>query len=568
MVILAKTKLIEALREHPALQETLVSLSPRFHLLKNEAVFRMVSRWATFGDVARMGDLSICEVLHTVNLAIGAEQDLFANAPECIRERRAPEALAQERPAWVEAASCANILDVRKRDDFFLPEVLQAIHALEENQRLQIVQDFYPAPLIEMLREEGYESFYEAASFHEHVLYVRGKPQQAEKEWAAERETFPVLDTAAWGKDFLSSLVREAEALKPGQGFRLALQASPQPLVNTLETLGLEAVIDRTAEGKYLVSFYKKAQPAPEGAPALMRKVPLVIQSATPVVYPLLMRMLESKRLMRAIRVEELKVWDKTEKHLGWIVNKKADISFSAVAAVAKLYQKGLDIKMTAIAVWDNFYILSRGFEAQTFGDLRGRKIYLPLIKAAPPYAVTTFLMSRLGYDPQEFTFVFGKPFGRPDDIKAQLLSGEAEVGLLREPEASFAIHEGGGLIREAIAYRDLWENLFPGQGNLPNAGLLFKGEILREYPDLAEMFMEETAQAAAWVEENPEASARMIAEMMGVSPQAAERFLSRVHLEVVPSRQVLDEVMHYIEVLNKAGYGGKPFGEIRPLFD
>jgi NitT/TauT family transport system substrate-binding protein len=565
VVILAKTKVKEAIERFPELKATLIGLSPRFRLLNNNAVFTMVSRWATFGDVARMGDLSICEVLHKVNAAIGAEKELLSRAPDCIKDREERHLFSEEPPEWTRNIHAT--MDVRGREDFFLPEVLEAIRVLKEGETLKVTNDFYPAPLIEMLYEEGYEIFYEAPSFHEHIVYVLGKSSTSSPAWAPKKETFPLLDTAAWGKDFFSSLVREAEALAPGNGFYILLKTPPDPIINTVETLGFESLTEKTAEGAYKVFFYKTATRI-EGAPALMRKVPLVIQSATPVVYPILMRMLESKRLMRAIRVDELKIWDKTEKHLGWIVNKKADISFSAVAAVAKLYQKGLDIKMTAIAVWDNFFILTRGFKAKDFGDLQGRKIYLPLIKAAPPYAVTTFLMSKFGYDPNTFEFVFGKPFGRPEDIKAQLLSGEAEVALLREPEASFTIHEGEGIVHEAIAYRDLWETLFPGQGNLPNAGLLFKGEILRNYPDLAEMFMEETKDAAIWVNENREESARMIAEVMNVSTDAAARFLSRAHLEVIPSSEVLNHVMHYIDVLNKSGYGGKPFGEIRPLFD
>lgn len=567
MVILAKTKVKEAVEKYPALKETLAALSPKFQILNNKAVFDTVSRWVTFGDMARMGDLSICEVLHKVNAAISAEKELLEHAPDCIKDRDARRVFSEERPEWVEALPRERALDIRSREDFFLPEVLKAIRLLEEGEGLKIINDFYPAPLVEMLSEEGYEIFYESPSFHEHILYILGKPHPSALDWKSGKEDFPILDSEAWGKDFFSSLVREAEATPPGAGFRLLLKMPPQAVVNTIETLGFESLTEETPEGAYLVSFYKP-ETRIEGAPALMRKIPLVIQSATPVVYPILMRMLESRRLMREIRVDELKIWDKTEKHLGWIVNKKADISFSAVAAVAKLYQKGLDIKMTAIAVWDNFFILTRGFKAEDFGALKGREIYLPLIKAAPPYAVTTFLLSKLGYDVDDFRFVFGKPFGRPEDIKNQLLRGEAEVGLLREPEASLAIHEGEGLIQESIAYRDLWEGLFPGRGNLPNAGLLFKGEILRNHPDLAELFMEETRLAAIWANENREESARQIAEVMHVSEAAAARFLSRAHLEVFRSKDVLDDVMHYIDVLNKAGYGGKPFGEIRPLFD
>ncbi len=564
MVILAHTKVQEALKAHPELRDALRDLSPKFRLLDNPAVFNLVGRWATFADVARMGGLSVCEVLHRLNRALGTEDALFEQAPECILEPLPTVTTAAHPPAWVTEAQAVTVLDVRQREDFFLPEVLEALQQLPADGVLKIVHVFYPAPLIGMLQEDGYDWFYENPSFHEHILYVRRSQPTAE--WHAQREAFPVADTAAWGKDFLSRLVQEAEALPAGQGFRLRVQANPAAFVNTVETLGLESLVEENADGGYTVSFYKPAS-APRRAPALHQPVPLVIQSATPVVYPVLMRLLESRRLMREIRVEELKVWDKTEKHLGWIVNKKADISFSAVAAVAKLYTKGLDIKMKAIVVWDNFFILTRLPDVRDFGDLREHAIHLPLIPAAPPAAVTRFLMQQTGYDPDAFQLAFGKPFGRPEEIKDKLVRGEIDVALLREPEASLAIYEGEGAVREAIAYRDIWNALFPGQGDLPNAGLLFAGKVLREYPDIAEMFEEEARAATQWVRENPQASARMIAEVMGVPVGAAERFLQRAHLEYRASEDVLEHIMHYLDVLNKAGYGGKPFGELRPLF-
>ncbi len=567
MVILARTKVKDAVEKYPELKEILLSLSPKFKLLNNDAVFKMVSKWATFGDVARIGGLSICELLHEINATIGTEEDLLKHAPECITEKEKQPELPAKHPDWMQEARGLVLMDVRNRDNFFFPEVLGHLTGLKEGQILKVVNAFYPAPLIEMLKEEGYDIFYESPSFHEHILYVRGRGRLVEGSWQEMKEWFPLLDATVWGKDFFPMLIQEAESVLPGSGFRLELRMPPGPVVNTVETLGFESFVEEKRQGEYALYFYRSVGKV-EGAPAVMHRVPLVIQSATPVVYPIIMRMLESKRLMREIKVEELKIWDKTEKHLGWIVNRKADISFSAVAAVAKLYQKGLDIKMTSIVVWDNFFILTRGLVARDFSGLKGHDIYLPLIKAAPPYAVTIFLMQKLEYDPADFRFVFGKPFGRPEEIKDKLMHGEADVALLREPEASFAIHEGKGDIRESMAYRDIWEKMFPGQGNLPNAGILFKGEVLRSYPDLSEMFLEEAADAVQWVNGNQSEAAMMVADLMGVSQEEAEFFLSRVHLEAKPSKVVLDHVMHYIDVLNKAGYGGKPFGEIRSLFD
>ncbi len=567
MVILASTRVKDALEKYPQLKEVLISLSPKFKKLNNSLIFKAVARWATFADVAKIGGLSLCEVLHRLNREVGTEEELAKHAPDCLREVVGKTLPEGEKPDWVKEAKQIVVMDVRDRDDFFFPEILRSLRSLERDQILKVVNDFYPAPLINMLQEEGYSFHYENPSFNTHILYVNPKEEGEEKNWLERKEEFEVLDVRGWREDPFSAIIKKANETPPGEGFRIIQYFLPTPLINMIEPLGFEVHIEKRGPLEHHVYFYKKKEVKRERKKTLSGRVPLVIQSATPVVYPIIMRLLQSKRLMDLIKIEELKIWDKTEKHLGWIINGRADISFSAVAAVAKLYQKGLDIKMKAVVVWDNFFILTRGFEARDFGDLRGKPIHLPLIKAAPPYAVTTFLMKALGYDPEEFEFAFGNPFGRPADIKEMLVKGEAEVGLLREPEASFAIFEGKGQVKEAIRYADLWEKLFPGKGNLPNAGILFKGEVLREYPEVSRIFLEEAEKAIDWVVKNPSQAARLSYEIMGIVPEEAELFLKRVTFKYAPSERVIDHITHYIDVLNKAGYGGKPFGELRDLF-
>ncbi len=565
MVILAKTKIKDALDAHPELKEVLKSLSPKFSRLDNPIIFRMVSKWATFSDVARIGGLSVCEILHAVNKAIGSEAELAENAPECIKEK-VPEDTKSEKPDWVKDAKQTVLMDVRNRSDFFLPEVLSAIGRLEKDQVLLVINSFYPGPLVNMIKEKGNDSYYEEVSPSEHRLYIRGAEKKVDENWLDKKDEFEIIDVRRWREDPFSELIKLANETPQGEGFRLIQKFVPTPLINMIEPLGYETHVEQKGMFEHHIYFYRK-----EAAKTKKRivgdRVPLVIQSATPVVYPIIMKLLQSGELMSRIKIEELKVWDKTEKHLAWIVNKKADISFSAVAAVAKLYQKGLDIKMKSIVVWDNFYILTRGYKAENFGDLKGHKIYLPLIKAAPPYAVTTFLMKELGYDPNDFEFAFGNPFGRPEEIKQMFVNGEIDTALLREPEASFALFESGEDAHVSIAYKDIWEKLYPGKGNLPNAGILFKGEILREYPDIAEIFLKETARAVEWVNANPEEAAKLSYDIMRVKPEAVELFLSRVHFDFKNSKDVVDDVSHYLHVLNEAGYGKREFGDLEELF-
>jgi energy-coupling factor transporter ATP-binding protein EcfA2 len=111
------------------------------------------------------------------------------------------------------------------------------------------------------------------------------------------------------------------------------------------------------------------------------------------------------------------------------------------------------------------------------------------------------------------------------DDVEDGPIIGEIDTALLREPEASFALYETGKDGQVSIAYKDLWEQIYPGKGNLPNAGVLFKGEILRDYPELAEIFLQETEKAVEWVKANPKESAKISYDIMGVTPEEAELF-------------------------------------------
>ncbi len=563
MVITASTKVKEMLEKYPELREELIKISPKFQKLNNKFIYNTVARWATVGDIARIGKISICELLHTLNSKIGMEKELMKIAPDCIKEEELK--ISKEKPDWLEDAREIIVEDVREREDFFFVEIMQRVKSLHRGEVLKIVNSFFPAPLVNLLKEEGYQIYIEEKGPEEYEVYVKWKKKDFEN-WLDRKEEFEVMDVRGWRKDPFSAIIKKAHDLPEGEGFKIIQYFVPRPLINMLEPMGFEVHIEKKGPLENHVYFFKKPQEKKKKKIEEGR-IPLVIQSATPVVYPLIMRLLQSDRLMRKIKIEELKIWRETEKHLGWIVNKKADISFSAVAAVAKLFMKELDIKMKAIVLWDNFFMMTNNPEIRSFDDLKGKEIYLPLINTAPPYAVTLFILRQLGYDPGDFRFKFGHPFGRPDEIKDMLIKGKIEAGLLREPEASFAIFESRGKVREAFAYRDLWKKIFPEQGNLPNAGVVFKGEVLREYPSIVELFLEETLDAINWINAHREEAAAMSYELMGIPEEEVKLFLSRVHYDFKPSEEVIDEITNYINVLNREGYGGKPFGDLKDLF-
>ena len=549
MIILAKTKISVAINKHPELKKVLMDMSPKFSKLENNKIFRIVSKWATFSDVAKVGKISICELLHTLNNEIGNEDKLYLSFPECIKELE--KEIKTVKPQWIDEIKQLIIFDVRELDSFFLPKIIEKQKKLKKDQALQVINDFDPIPLKRMLEENGDTFYLEELKNGEFHLFVKYKKAEklTNENWKDNIEEFEEINAIGMKEDPFELIVKKAQSLEQGEGFVLKQMFEPTPLINMLTGMGFEYFSEQKETFRFLIYFFKTVTNGDESNKQT-DKISVIIQSATPITYPIIMKMLQSKRLMDKIEIKELKVWEETEKHMAWVMNKKADITFTAVAAAAKLYLSGVDIKMYSINIWDNFHLLTRGYDAKNFEDLKGHKIHVPLFKQAPPMIMTKHLIEAKGYNIDDFEFAFGNPFGRPEEIKNDFISGKCDTVLLREPEASYAMYNAKDAY-ESISYSQLWEEDGNKIGNIPNAGLIFKGEFLREHSDVAKVFVEELEKATKWVVENKKAAAEMAFDIMKHKPGEVELFLNRAHFEHVKSDEILDEIVHYLQVLN-----------------
>ena len=553
MIIKGDTKIKTALEKHPELKDVLISYSSKFKKLNNKFIFNTVARWATFNDVAKIGKISICDLLHTVNTAIGEEENLEKIFPECIKEDND---LEQEyKPEWYDEIKQFVIYDVRDDEGYFFPKIIERLKQLKPAQALTVINGFDPLPLKRMFEEKGDKYYSEKINNNEFHFTILPSENDLginpEIDWKKQLDRFPELNVIGMPEDPFELIMKNAQSIKPGQGFVLIQVFQPVPLVNMLNQMGLEDYTEEDKENRnFRIYFYKT--PTKSNIKITGEKVPLVIQSATPITYPIIMRMLQSDELMRKIDIKELKVWEETEKHMAWIVNKKADITFSAVAAATKLYAVGADIKMVSVDIWDNFYLLTNGYEANSFEDIKNHVIQTPLFKEAPPTAVTKYIMKELGYNPDDFDFHYDKPFGRPDKIKNDFISGKADTVLLREPEASFALYNAGTSAHESLSYKKLWNQIDEKNTRLPNAGLIFKNDFLKNHPDIANLFISELKRAIDWVNNNKKEAAMMSYDILRQSPEAVELFLNRAKFEHVPTKDIMNELARYIKIVDK----------------
>lgn len=283
-------------------------------------------------------------------------------------------------------------------------------------------------------------------------------------------------------------------------------------------------------------------------------KPSLTIQSATPVGYPIIMKLLESEKLKSVLTIETLKVWTETEKHLAWIANGKADISFSAVITATKFQND--DVKMPAVFVWNNFVLLTRKPGVKNFSDLKGETLYMPLFEDAPPAKIARYLLESEGLEMADFTFKYGEPFGRPHRLMEAFISGEASHVLLREPEASFALAgaQAKGFEFSEVRFDTLFNQVNPGFGLFPNAGVMVKSSLYEAYPEAMAVFEAELKSAIQWVTENPKAAAQLAHVKMERTVEEVTAFIKRAHFDYIEGEALTEHIKNFYSILSKTG--------------
>lgn len=545
--IIARDNIKETLDKYPELKDVLISLSPKFKKMQSPVLYNTLARFASFKDAAKVTGLTICEILHTINKHLGVDSELSKVMPECISHKDEEDVLQYSEDISWEESSERYILNDNSRDD-----LIERISKLPVGENIVIVSVEEPAILIKVATGLNFKLNVEKGREYRLSVFNPNKAKAA-VDWQERKADFEILDVRKMQTDPFDVILKKAYDTAEDDGFILIQKFEPTPLINMLTEMGFDYVAEEKGMFQVWVYFHKKIAEKVEGEENI-EKPDIVIQSATPVAYPIIMRLLQSEKIRKSVNIKELKVWEETEKHLGWIVNGRADISFSALITTTKLRQS--DVKIPAIFVWDNFVMLARGYKAEKFSDVKGHSIATPLFAEAPPAKITRYLLKASGENPEDYHFTFGKPFGRPEEIYADFVTGKADTVVLREPEASYAVKimEDRKEPISEISYNKIWNEANPGFGSFPNAGIVFKGEFARNNPELSQVVLEELKKAIEWVNENQFLSAKLSYDMMRQPVDRVEKFLSRVNFNYVEGEELITKVKSYFDILIAEG--------------
>ena len=172
--ITPETKVGDLLDSYPELEETLVAMAPAFAKLRNPVLRRTVARIATLEQAARVGGVAVKDLVTRLREAAGFP----ASPQEPPDERGGPGDVA---PAdWVADVTVSAIIDADEAlaiGQHPLGRVMSAVEVLEPAAAVVIESSFVPAPLLDALAQQGYESTTVRASAERYRTWIRRRPQ-------------------------------------------------------------------------------------------------------------------------------------------------------------------------------------------------------------------------------------------------------------------------------------------------------------------------------------------------------------------------------------------------------
>jgi len=161
-------KVGELLRYYPELEDELVAVAPAFEKLRNPVLRRTVAKVTTLRQAARVGGVTVGEIIGRLRIAAGVEERWQGTEGE---------SEVSGRPIWVDEADVVSKLDLRpaiEAGEHPLPLVMDVVRKLQPGQALLLVTPFVPAPMIDRIGSDGFLAWpHQVGTDEFHTVFAR-----------------------------------------------------------------------------------------------------------------------------------------------------------------------------------------------------------------------------------------------------------------------------------------------------------------------------------------------------------------------------------------------------------
>jgi hypothetical protein len=153
LIISPQTKVGELLDAYPDLEKVLFELSPAFAKLKNPILRKTVARIASLQQAAIVGKLKVDDLVNRLRKEVG--QEYLSDIQETESSVNIP-------PAWFDENKITirfNAIPIINAGNSPMAEIISQSSLLGDDEIFELKAPFIPAPIIDKLKERGFEAF-------------------------------------------------------------------------------------------------------------------------------------------------------------------------------------------------------------------------------------------------------------------------------------------------------------------------------------------------------------------------------------------------------------------------
>lgn len=163
--ITPEIKISELLDDFPELEDKLIKIAPPFKKLKNPVLRKTLAKVTTLRQASKVGGVSLAELINTLRIEAGQNEIL-------VEESKTNKA---EKPEWVNEENIKITYDARldlENGVHPVSKVTKEILTLAGNEIYLLITPFLPGPLIDIVKEKGFNTFSENKSDGEVYTYI------------------------------------------------------------------------------------------------------------------------------------------------------------------------------------------------------------------------------------------------------------------------------------------------------------------------------------------------------------------------------------------------------------
>ena len=231
---------------------------------------------------------------------------------------------------------------------------------------------------------------------------------------------------------------------------------------------------------------------------------------AIPMAY-----MVVNDKLADVAEETELVIWENADQLKAMVAGGQGDFVTVPSNSAAIFYNKGLELRLLDISVWNITYLVTSDPTAAGFADIEGQSLVVSL-QGSVPDVMFQYLAAKEGLDPEED---FELRYATDPTQAAQLLvAGEVENAVLSEALATAVLlqtKDAETPLRKALAFDEAWTAAAGGStagesARTPIAGVVATASVM-DNPDVIAAFEREYAAAIEWMLADPEAAGQLV---------------------------------------------------------